>query len=225
MDTLIALCGGPSTFVSRLETMFTPGQNPSGSAAFNYTLFNPGNEPSFTTPYLFHFAGRSDRSVHHVRAIAQAYYAPTPSGLPGNSDAGAMESWLLWAMLGLYPLTGQTTFLIGSPWFADLAIDLGGDKKLRITTTTTTTTTGGSSRDDAYHVQSLTVNGRPWKQNWVSWHDVFANGGTMEFVLGPNATQWATGPRPPSPASEWAPDAAVSAILADLPNVESGARS
>ncbi|RYP91415.1 hypothetical protein DL770_002460 [Monosporascus sp. CRB-9-2] len=182
IKTLVEYCGGPENFTSRLQALFDNG------------LFNPGNQPSFNSPYLFNYVGRQDLSVETSRAIAKRHYRPTPDGLPGNSDAGAMESWILWAMIGLYPVTGQTTFLIGSPWFSDLAIDLGGGKKLEITTT------GGS--EEAYQVQSLRVNGRDWDKNWVAWEDVFANGGTMDFVLGPEPADWATGPLPPSPASE-----------------------
>ncbi|RWA04303.1 hypothetical protein EKO27_g10803 [Xylaria grammica] len=105
-----------------------------------------------------------------------------------------MESWLLWNMIGLYPLTGQTTFLIASPWFADLTIDLGGGKKLAIT--------AENVGQESYYVQSLSVNGNAWDKAWVSWDDVFANGGTMDFVLGPEPADWATGDLPPSPASE-----------------------
>ena len=105
-----------------------------------------------------------------------------------------MQTWLLWNMIGLYPLTGQTTFLIGSPWF-NMVIDLGGGKSLEVTTT------GGNS-DTAYYVQSLRVNGQAWNKSWLTWNDVFANGGTMDFVLGPNASGWASGGAlPPSPAS------------------------
>lgn len=89
---LISLAGGDKTFSNRIEAMFTGGLNPSGSASFNYTIFNPGNEPSFTTPYLFNFVGRQDLSVKHSRYVAKNYYAATPTGLPGNSDAGAMQS-------------------------------------------------------------------------------------------------------------------------------------
>jgi len=206
INTLIALSGGPAIFTSRLEMTFTPGVNPSGrSAAFNNTIFNPGNEPSFTTPYLYHFIGRQDLSVKESRNIAKSYYSPTPGGLPGNSDAGAMESWLLWNMLGLYPMVGQTTFLIGSPWFANTTISLGQGKTLVLTTT------GGS--DSSYYVQSLKVNGQPWTQSWLTWNDVFADGGTMDFVLGPDAKNWTTGKAPPSPASEFADTTAPSAIV------------
>lgn len=187
------LADGNVTFANRIDAMFTPGLNngSSGSATFKYTIFNPGNEPSFTTPYLFNFVGRQDLSVKHARFVANAYYAPTPSGLPGNSDAGAMQSWLLWNMLGLYPLTGQTTFLIGSPWFADVTIAIGEN-------TLSITSSGG---EDGFYVQSLKINGRPWDRAWLVWDDVFAHGGSLDFVLGPQPVDWATGLPPPSPAS------------------------
>ncbi|KAH8653932.1 glycoside hydrolase family 92 protein [Tricladium varicosporioides] len=196
ITTLIALSGGPQKFIERLEATFMPNLNPtSRSAGFNNAIFNPGNEPSFTTPYLYHFVNRQDLSVKRSRFIAKSYYSPTPGGLPGNSDAGAMESWLLWNMLGLYPIVSQTTFLIGSPWFANTTISLAPTKSLTITTI-------NSSETSAY-VQSLKVNGKAWSQNWLTWDDIFANGGTMEFVMGTEPRNWTSGPSPPSPASEF----------------------
>ncbi|CAJ2512905.1 Uu.00g010240.m01.CDS01 [Anthostomella pinea] len=194
MATLIDYSGGSDAFIARLEAMFEGGLSDSNSQ-FNYTLFNPGNEPSFTTPYLYNFVGRQDLSVKHSRFVADSYYSPTPAGLPGNSDAGAMESWLLWNIIGLYPITGQTTFLIGSPWFADLTIDLGGGKSLVVTAT-------GGDDEGAIYVQSLQVNGAAWDKAWVAWEDVFADGGTLDFVLGSEPADWATGEAPPSPATK-----------------------
>lgn len=137
--------------------------------------------------------------MQYSRRAALAYYSAGAGGIPGNSDAGAMQTWVLWNLLGLYPMTGQNVFLIGSPFFRDLTLALGdgGEKEqktLRITST-------GGDRVAAPYVQSLKVNGCAWTQSWVTWEDVFADGGTMEFVLGSNRTQWATGPLPPSPAS------------------------
>lgn len=93
-------------------------------------------------------------------------------------------------MIGLYPMTSTTTFLIGSPWFSDLTIDIGNSKKVVIKST------GGS--DIAYYVQKLKLNGKLWNKNWLTWDDLFANGGTLEFVLGSKKTLWDTGPPPPS---------------------------
>lgn len=192
LEHLIELMGGDDQFVKRLETTFKPDVF-SGNGQFGHTLFNPGNEPSFTTPYLYNFVNRQDLAVMRSRFVAKSYYKPTPDGLPGNSDAGAMESWLLWNMIGLYPMTGTTTFLIGSPWFENLEITIPGGNKLKITTEL------GSQ--DAYYVQMLKVNGQDWRKSWVSWDDIFANGGTLEFTLGPTPRNWTTGERPPSPGS------------------------
>jgi putative alpha-1,2-mannosidase len=108
-----------------------------------------------------------------------------------------MQTWLLWNMIGLYPVTGQTTFLIHSPWYESMTINLGGGKTLVITSTG-----GDGNGDSSFYVQSLKVNGTPWTQNWLTYDDIFANGGTLDFVLGPNSVQWETGPLPPSPATE-----------------------
>ncbi|KAL8714575.1 MAG: hypothetical protein Q9220_001523 [cf. Caloplaca sp. 1 TL-2023] len=192
--TLIQYAGGADTFIRRLDITFQDNQNPHGLSYFNKTIFNPSNEVSFTTPYLYHFAGRQDISVKQSRSIAKSYYNAGRSGLPGNSDSGAMQSWLLWNMIGLYPITGQTTFLIGSPWFG-MTIHLGEGKTLKITIK-------GIETGSAFYVQSLQVNGRIWEQNWLTWEDVFARGGTMDFVLGREPSQWSWGgPLPPSPAS------------------------
>ena len=193
IQELITLSGGTQEWVTKLDSLFQPNLSPNGNPAFNQTIFNPGNEPSFASPYLFNFAGRQDLSVQRSRDIAKWYYNTSPSGLPGNSDAGAMQTWILWNMIGLYPLTGQTTFLIASPWM-DITIDLGSRKALEITST------GGS--DEAIYVQSLKVNGEVWTKAWVAWEDVFATGGKMEYVLGQSPSNWSQdGQLPPSPAS------------------------
>ena len=100
-------------------------------------------------------------------------------------------------MIGLYPLTGQTTFLVLSPWFPQLSLDLGNGNKIIITTTFS----DGGDRNSAPYVQSLKVNGKTWDKAWVTWEDVFEKGGTMEYVMGTSPSRWATGELPPSPAS------------------------
>jgi hypothetical protein len=181
--------GGPAGFTQRLNTLLDPTNR----------LADLGNEPSFGTPYLYNFVNQQPLSVKVSRYVGRTLYTPGPGGLPGNSDAGAMQSWLLWNMIGLYPLTGQTTFLIHSPWFTNLTIWLGNNKTLRITSTGGTV---AGHPSDAIYVQSLKVNGEAWNQNWLTWYDVFADGGTMDFVLGTAMMPWdAQGAPPPSPAS------------------------
>jgi len=41
--------------------------------------------------------------------------------------------------------------------------------------------------------------GRAWDKSWVSWEDVFENGGTMEIVMGKEVVDGATMELPLSP--------------------------
>ncbi|GMG09108.1 unnamed protein product [Aspergillus oryzae] len=198
MEGMIEMMGGAQTVLKRLDTMFTEGA--SGSSGI---IFDPTNEPiadgairMFNIPYLYHYINRQDLSVSRSRNIAKTYYHTGAKGLPGNSDAGAMQTWLLWNMIGLYPITGQTTFLVHSPWFESMAIELGDGKKLSITATG-----GDGNGDSQIYVQKLRLNEKDWKKNWLTWDDLFAQGGTLEFELGEAASDWFTGELPPSPAS------------------------
>ncbi|CAI7668946.1 unnamed protein product [Penicillium pancosmium] len=185
MKHLVELMGGKEMFVQRLDLMFDQG------------IYDSSNEPMFNLPYLYNYVDRQDLSVSRARHVAKGDYHTGKSGLPGNSDAGAMQTWLLWNMIGLYPITGQTTFLIHSPWFESMTIDLGAGRTLEILST------GGDGNGDSdYYVQSLKVNGKTWEKNWLTWDDVFAQGGKLEFELGPTAVNWTSGVLPPSPASE-----------------------
>ncbi|KAI9877042.1 MAG: hypothetical protein M1830_004961 [Pleopsidium flavum] len=198
MQTLITFMGGPANTESRLDTMFIPGLKTTavGSAGTNgigTTLFNPGNEPSFATPFLYNYLqGRQYKSVLRSRQTVDTYYSSSPSGLPGNSDAGAIDSWLIWNMLGLYPVVTQPVYLLLSPWFDDIAINVGGsgNATLRIM--------AKGLSDTSYFVQSVRVNGQQWNQSWVS-HDDIKDGGSIEFMLGSEMVSWDTGALPPSP--------------------------
>lgn len=112
-------------------------------------------------------------------------------GLPGNSDAGALNSWLVWQMIGLYPVVTQPVYLLSSPWFPDLNMTVNGNRTLRIT--------AAGLGQESYYVQSVKINGQPWTKNWFVHEDVMVEGGTIEFLLGSNATIWETGEVPPSP--------------------------
>ncbi|EKG18302.1 Glycosyl hydrolase 92 [Macrophomina phaseolina MS6] len=203
MQTLITLMGDAAAAEDRLDTMFVPGLRPGsvgsgGSNTNGDALFNPGNEPSFTTPFLYnYFARRQHRSVLRARQVVNQYYGVSPSGLPGNSDGGALDSWLVWNLLGLYPVVTQPVYLILSPWFADLTIRMpspegpeGVDRWLNVT--------AEGLGEESFYVQSLKVNGVSWDKSWLSHEDIKA-GATLEFVLGAEPVEWDTGELPPSP--------------------------
>ena len=109
-------------------------------------------------------------------------------GLPGNDDSGGLSSWYVWSATGLFPVTGQPLYLIGSPIFASAAIRLG-DK-------TFTVEVSNNSDADIY-VQSAALNGQPIDRAYLSIDEVHA-GGKLELTMGPAPSTWACDHRPPS---------------------------
>ncbi|KAH1897552.1 hypothetical protein KXV57_000639 [Aspergillus fumigatus] len=65
-----------------------------------------------------------------LKAYHGCSFKETPYGVPGNSDAGAMNSWLVWQMLGHYPLASQPVYRSISPWFPELNMTVNGNQTL-----------------------------------------------------------------------------------------------
>lgn len=98
---------------------------------------------------------------------------------------------MVWNLLGLYPVVTQPVYLLLSPWFSDLSVNVSGNKTLRIR---------ASGLEDGPYVQSVRVNGVVWNKSWVSHQDlVDGEGGVIEFVLGNEQVEWDVGELPPSP--------------------------
>ncbi|KAI0137933.1 glycoside hydrolase family 92 protein [Hypoxylon sp. NC0597] len=197
METLISRMGGLEVAEARLDTMFIPGLSRSdqGGNSAGTTIYNPGNEPSFMTPFLYNYLPqRQHKSVQRSREIVNQYYNTGRSGIPGNDDAGAMSAWLIWNMIGLYPVVTQPVYLVLAPWFENIAMRLGdGGPVLKINAT---------GLDEGPYVQSLRVNGQEWNKSWISHEDIVRPDGqvsVLEFVLGANQATWDTGDVPPSP--------------------------
>jgi putative alpha-1,2-mannosidase len=131
------------------------------------------------------------KSVNQSRALANQFFKDALYGVPGNSDAGALNSWLVWQMLGLYPIVTTPVYLLESPWFDDINMTTGGNSTLRIRS---------YGLDQGYFVKSVKINGKSWTKNWVEHGDIMVNGGLIEFEVGPEPVAWETGDVPPSPA-------------------------
>lgn len=191
--------GGPTAFESRLDYIFQPNtsqQNLGANGAGITTIMNIGNEPDFATPYLYNYLNKQWKSVQQSRSLANQYFHDANYGVPGNSDAGALNSWLIWQMLGIYPVVTQTVYLIGSPWFNDLNMTVNENSTLRIIATSNQSTSFGQEN---YYVQSVKINGDSWNKNWFDHTDIMVDGGTIEFELGVEPAMWETGEVPPSP--------------------------
>ncbi|CUM63285.1 uncharacterized protein PRCAT00000856001 [Priceomyces carsonii] len=183
VETLKSFIGSELTFLRRLDDMFgLHGQDTDGVADI-------GNEPSFLTPYLYNYVNAQYRTVETIKYLVNSKYSSTL--LPGNSDAGAMQAWLFFALIGLYPVAATPTYLLSSPFLPYVAITLANGKKVEIT--------AKNLSEDNIYVKSVTVNGKNWNKNWISHEDVFVNGGKIVFDLTNEKTIWESGDIPPSP--------------------------
>ena len=181
MAALIPMLGGPSTFVKRLD--FLHDQN----------ITYIGNEPAFLTVFQYHYVGRPAKSTARVRTYIPDYFSPTPSGLPGNDDSGAMGSFVAMSMMGLFPNPGQSVYLITVPFFETISITspLTGNTAT-VHVANWNDFSDKNSTGSTGFIQSATLNGKPFTRNWIT-HDFFTEGQELVLVLGSDESTWGTG--------------------------------
>ncbi len=168
--TLIKMCGGPETFVNRLDAFFAvPGR------------YDVGNEPGFLHPYLYNWAGRSDKTDEHVREIIAASYHAGRRGLPGNDDSGAMSSWFAFGQMGIFPNAGQDVYVIGSPAFPETTLHLGNGKEFVIE--------AKNVSEKNIYVTAAELNGKPLERSWLRHREIMA-GGTLVLTMSDKPGHW-----------------------------------
>jgi len=180
---LIDTIGGKAEAQARLDTLFRRL-----NAGYDDDWYACGNEPSFGIPWVYNWAVQPYKSQLIVHRIITEQYSGKPDGLPGNDDLGAMGAWYVFACIGLYPeIPGVGGFSINAPIFSLIKLHLkNGILTIR----------GGSEKD--YYIQSMKLNGRPYKSTWINWTDI-AKGGTIEYKLSNKPDfKWGTNIEPPS---------------------------
>ncbi|KAM5443239.1 hypothetical protein MferCBS31731_001556 [Microsporum ferrugineum] len=175
MSTLINILGGPSKFVSRLDYLHESG------------ILYIGNEPSFLATFLYHYAGRPGLSARRAHTYIPSLFNDTTSGVPGNDDSGAMGSFTVFAMIGLFPNPGQNVYFILPPFFEAVSI-----KHLVTGKTATVRNINFDSGYKNVYIQRATLDGKEYTRNWIG-HEFFLNGGTLELTLGDKESAWGTG--------------------------------
>ncbi|CAJ2509327.1 Uu.00g143530.m01.CDS01 [Anthostomella pinea] len=179
---LISLYGGPAQFTRRLDYLHDT----------NITYI--GNEPAFLTVFQYHYAGRPALSALRSHFYIPRYFSPTPDGLPGNDDSGAMGSFVAFSMMGLFPNPGQDVYLITPPYFESVNITSPVTGK-----TATVRNVNYDPTYQAIYIQSATLDGEPYTKNWID-HSFFTEGKELVLTLGRNESIWGTAVKdlPPS---------------------------
>ena len=118
---LVELFGGKEIFSEELNKFFERSQ-PWKTNLLPNPYYWSGNEHDLFSVWQFNYANRSDLTQKYSRWLLEHAYTNQPDGIPGNDDYGTMSAWYLFTSLGFYPLTGSSTYLIGSPTFDRIRI-------------------------------------------------------------------------------------------------------
>ncbi len=161
---LMKLMGGKKKFTQKLQMVFDEGH------------YDMANEPDIHYPWLFNFVkGEEWRTQKEVNRLIATYFKNAPDGLPGNDDCGTLSAWVVFSMMGLYPVCpGNTDYAIAQPVFDEVEIKLDQNfypgEKLIIK----------KSGNDSY-IRKIIRNGKKHNRYFIS-HDELVNGGKLEII-------------------------------------------
>lgn len=181
---LIELMGGTKKAEANLDQLF---REPLGRSRYEFQAkfpdstsmagqFSMGNEPSFAIPYIYNRLGAPWKTQKLVRMLLESFFPDTLQGIPGDEDGGGMSAFVVFSMMGFYPVTpGIPVYDVGSPVFDKTTIHLKNGKDFVIVAS-------NNSHDNKY-VQSIRLNGQLLNQVWFR-HAEVAGGGTLELTMG-----------------------------------------
>lgn len=159
--------GGRENYVKRLDF------------AFKNHLIDLTNEPAFLIARSFGDAGRPDLTSYWTHYVMNKYYDIT--GYPGNDDTGAMSSWYIFSVMGIFPKAGTDIYYLNAPKFAKTVLTIANSKKLTILAKNT--------GEKAVYILSCKINGKDWTKP-IFRHSDITNGGKIEMVLSESPTDW-----------------------------------
>ncbi len=115
--------GGEAVMHERLLEFFERSKRNRLGPEFPPTYYWHGNEPDIHAPWIFSALGDPAETAEWVHWVMNRYYDDTPDGLPGNDDAGTLSAWYVFAALGVFPIAGTDTYLLGAPTVTHAVLD------------------------------------------------------------------------------------------------------
>ena len=138
--------------------------------------FVMGNEPGFHIPYIYNYLGSPWKTQKRIRTLLDAFFTDNYFGIPGDEDGGGMSSFVVFSMMGFFPVTpGIPVYNIGSPVFEKISIDLPNNKKF-------TVIAENNSKANKY-IQKAFLNGKALNRPWFTHNDII-KGGTLKLIMG-----------------------------------------
>lgn len=187
VEGLIKLMGGDQAFVAKLDSVFSVSSDykvgtynrviheMAEMEMINMGQYAHGNQPIQHMIYLYNYAGSPWKTQKWVRKVMDDLYDSTPNGYPGDEDQGQTSSWYVISAMGLYSVCpGTTEYVIGSPLFPKMTIQLENGKKLVIEAP-------NNSKENVY-IKSASLNGQPVTRNYFHYDEIM-NGGVIRYEM------------------------------------------
>ena len=94
--------GGEEAFKQNLDALFNARED-EGTSDMTGLIgqYVQGNEPDQHVPYLYNYTDTPWKTQEIVDEILDEFYLPTPEGIVGNEDVGAMSAWYVMSAPGL----------------------------------------------------------------------------------------------------------------------------
>jgi putative alpha-1,2-mannosidase len=137
------------------------------------------NEPDIHYPWLFNYIkGEEWRTQKELNRLMKTHFKNEPGGLPGNDDTGTLSTWIVYSMMGIYPvLPGDMNYAIASPVFDEVKIKLdanfypGEEFIIR----------KSGSFGETKRIKKIRFNGKKQK-NFFIHHADLVKGGVLEIL-------------------------------------------
>jgi predicted alpha-1,2-mannosidase len=168
INGLIELLGGIDTFSEQLTLTFSSDN------------FDMANEPDITYPFLFNYVeGQEWRSQEKVLQLIKQHFINAPHGIPGNDDTGVLSTWLVFSMMGIYPVSpGDMNYALVTPSFDKITITLNQDyysgKELVLKTI--------KKNNKAKFIKDIHFNSKKVDSYFIN-HQQLVNGGELTLEL------------------------------------------
>ena len=103
-------------------------------------------------------------------------YTAQPDGYCGDEDNGQTSAWYVFSALGFYPVCpGSTQYMIGTPYFHKVKIQLENGK--------TVTIRAEKNNKDNRFIQHITMDGQPYPHYYLE-HEQLLSGPIIDFTMG-----------------------------------------
>ncbi len=120
----LALAMTKPVLLGRLDQLFSRFACTGKPAFLPNPYYWPANEPVLFSGFAFGVLGDRTRLGRWVRWTTVTHFGDGPDGIPGNDDGGTMSAFYLFASIGLYPIAGTPRYVLGTPLFPKVVLDL-----------------------------------------------------------------------------------------------------